>query len=98
MRSRSRTRPSGTAPAGASIRADNAPSGGTGPSARTGQTAGEVFVQLASMLAAGEEPKDGMELAGVGPVQVFPDKKLIQAQKLEALDKANIDRLVELGL
>lgn len=61
-------------------------------------TAGEVFVQLASMLAAGEEPKDGMELAGVGPVQVFPDKKLIQAQKLEALDKANIDRLVELGL
>ena len=61
-------------------------------------TAGEVFVQLASMLAAGKEPTDGMELAGVGPVQVFPDKKLIQAQKLEALDKANIDRLVELGL
>ncbi|MFT3974805.1 MAG: substrate-binding domain-containing protein [Amaricoccus sp.] len=61
-------------------------------------TAGEIFVQLGNMLAKGEEPKDGMELVGVGPVRVFPDKKLIQAQKLEALDKENIDRLVELGL
>jgi simple sugar transport system substrate-binding protein len=61
-------------------------------------TAGEIFVQLGTMLANGEEPKDGMELVGVGAVQVFPDQKLIQAQKLEALDKENIDRLVELGL
>jgi len=61
-------------------------------------TAGEIFVQLGTLLAKGEEPKDGMELVGVGPVQVFPDQKLIQAQKLEALDKENIDRLVELGL
>lgn len=61
-------------------------------------TAGEIFVQLASMLAAGKEPTDNMELTGVGPVRVYPDKKLIQAQKLESLDKENIDRLVELGL
>ena len=61
-------------------------------------TAGEIFVQLGTMLAKGEEPTDGMELVGVGPVKVYPDKKLIQAQKLEALDKENIDRLVELGL
>ncbi len=61
-------------------------------------TAGKIFVQLATMLAKGEEPKDGMELVEVGPVQVFPEKKLIQAQKLEALDKENIDRLVALGL
>jgi simple sugar transport system substrate-binding protein len=39
-----------------------------------------------------------MELVGVGPVKVYPEKKLIQAQKLEALDKENIDRLVALGL
>lgn len=61
-------------------------------------TAGEIFVQLGAMLARGEEPKDGMELVGVGAVRVLPDQKLIQAQKLEALDKENIDRLVELGL
>ncbi|PJN96544.1 LacI family transcriptional regulator, partial [Amaricoccus sp. HAR-UPW-R2A-40] len=61
-------------------------------------TAGEVFVQLSSMLAAGKEPTDGMDLPGVGPVKVFPEQKLIQAQKLESLDKENIDRLVELGL
>jgi len=61
-------------------------------------TAGEIFVQVASMLAAGKEPTDNMELTGVGPVRVYPDKKLIQAQKLELLDKANIDRLVKLGL
>jgi len=61
-------------------------------------TAGEIFVALASMLAAGKEPTDNMELTGVGPVRVYPDKKLIQAQKLESLDKDNIDRLVALGL
>ncbi len=61
-------------------------------------TAGQIFVQLAKMLAAGQEPRDGMELVEVGPVKVYPDKRLIQAQKLESLDKANIARLVALGL
>lgn len=61
-------------------------------------TAGEIFVQLAAMLASGKEPTDNMELTGVGPVHVDPGKKLIQAQKLESLDKENIDRLVALGL
>ncbi|MCB1883233.1 MAG: substrate-binding domain-containing protein [Geminicoccaceae bacterium] len=61
-------------------------------------TAGEIFVQVGNMLASGKEPTDGMDLVGVGPVKVDPEKKLIQAQKLEALDKENIDRLVDLGL
>jgi len=61
-------------------------------------TAGQIFVQVASMLAAGKEPTDNMELTDVGPVRVHADKKLIQAQKLESLDKDNIDRLVALGL
>ena len=61
-------------------------------------TAGEMFVQLGTMLAAGKEPTDGMELVGVGPVKVDPETRVIQAQKLESLDKENIDRLVELGL
>lgn len=61
-------------------------------------TAGEIFVQLGAMLARGEEPTDGMELVGVGPVKVDPETRIIQAQKLEPLDQENIDRLVELGL
>ncbi len=61
-------------------------------------TAGQIFVELAKMLAEGREPKDGMELVEVGAVKVYPEKRLIQAQKLEALDKANIARLVALGL
>ena len=55
-------------------------------------------MQLGTMLAAGEEPTDGMELPGVGAVKVDPETRIIQAQKLELLDKENIDRLVELGL
>lgn len=61
-------------------------------------TAGQCLVQVGKMLAEGKEPTDGMELVEVGPVKVYKDKRLIQAQKLEALDKANIDRLVALGL
>jgi simple sugar transport system substrate-binding protein len=61
-------------------------------------TAGEIFVQVATLLAAGKPVTDNMELTEVGPVHVDPDKRLIQAQKLEPLDKENIDRLVALGL
>lgn len=61
-------------------------------------TAGEIFVQVATLLAAGKPLTDNMELTEVGPVRINQEKRLIQAQKLEALDKANIDRLVALGL
>ncbi|MDQ0394163.1 substrate-binding domain-containing protein [Labrys monachus] len=61
-------------------------------------TAGQIFIQLAKLLAEGKQPTDGMELVEVGPVKVYPDKRLIQAQKLESLDKANIKRLADLGL
>ncbi|KAB0678842.1 substrate-binding domain-containing protein [Aureimonas leprariae] len=61
-------------------------------------TAGVIFAEVAAMLAAGKEPTDGMELAEVGKVRVYPDKKLIQAQKLESLDKENVGRLAEMGL
>ena len=60
--------------------------------------AGEALVQIGTMLAAGKQPSDGMEIVDVGPVKVYPDKRLIQGQKLEALDKANIGRLAEMGL
>jgi len=60
--------------------------------------AGEVFVRLATNLTKGETPTDGMEIEDVGKVHVDPAKRLILAQKLESLDKENIDRLVAMGL
>jgi simple sugar transport system substrate-binding protein len=60
--------------------------------------AGEVFVNLSTDLVQGKKPVDGMELPDVGKVSVDPEKRLILAQKLESLDKENIDRLVKMGL
>jgi simple sugar transport system substrate-binding protein len=60
--------------------------------------AGEVFVRVSNGLLKGVAPTDGMELEGVGKVHVDPVKRLILAQKLESLDKDNIDRLAALGL
>ncbi len=50
------------------------------------------------MLVKGETPTDGMDMPYVGKVHVDPAKRLILAQKLESLDKENIDRLVAMGL
>ena len=60
--------------------------------------AGETIVRVGTMLADGKQPTDGMTLPDLGPVQVYPEQRLIQAQKLESLDEENIGRLVELGL
>ena len=60
--------------------------------------AGEVFVRLSGDLLKGVTPTDGMEIEGVGKVHVDPAKRLILAQKLESLDKENIDRLAAMGL
>lgn len=60
--------------------------------------AGETFVRLAAMLEKGQTPTDGMELPEIGKVHVDATKRLILAQKLESLDKDNIDRLAAMGL
>jgi simple sugar transport system substrate-binding protein len=60
--------------------------------------AGETIVRVAAMLADGKTPKDGMELTDLGSVKVDSEKRLIQAQKLEAINKDSIDRLVSMGL
>ena len=60
--------------------------------------AGETIVRVAAMLADGKKLQDGMELPGLGAVTVDPDKRLVQAQKLEAINKDSIDRLVGMGL
>lgn len=60
--------------------------------------AGETIVRVGAMLAEGKQPTPGMTLPGLGAVQVEPERRLIQAQKLEPLDRENIGKLVELGL
>jgi len=60
--------------------------------------AGETIVRVGAMLASGKEPTDGMELPGLGKVKVDKEKRQIQAQKLEAINKDTIDNLVKMGL
>jgi simple sugar transport system substrate-binding protein len=60
--------------------------------------AGEAIVYVGNMLAKGEEPKDGMEIPGLGPVSVDPQTRNILAQKLQPINKETIDSLVEMGL
>lgn len=60
--------------------------------------AGETLVHLGAMIVRGEQPKDGMELPGVGPVQVDAAKRLILANKPQVIDKTTIDELVKMGL
>jgi simple sugar transport system substrate-binding protein len=62
------------------------------------ELAGETIVRVGAMLAAGKEPTDGMELEGLGKVKVDKANRQIQAQKLEAINKDTIDRLVKMGL
>lgn len=60
--------------------------------------AGETIVRVGAMLAAGKEPTDGMELAGLGKVSVDKGTRQILAQKLQPINKDTIDELVKIGL
>ena len=60
--------------------------------------AGEVIVHVAKMVIDGKEPTDGMEIPGLGKVVVDKATKNIRGQKLEAINKGSIDKLVGMGL
>ena len=60
--------------------------------------AGQTIVRVGAMLAKGETPADGAELPELGAVKVDGEKRLILAQKLEAINKGSIDQLTALGL
>ena len=60
--------------------------------------AGETIVRVGAMLARGEQPKDGMDLPGLGKVQVNPQTRQILAQKLQPINKETIDQLTAIGL
>jgi simple sugar transport system substrate-binding protein len=60
--------------------------------------AGQMIVEVAAMLARGEQPKDGMDLPSIGKAQVSVDKRLIMVPNLQAIDKSTVDDLVKMGL
>ncbi len=60
--------------------------------------AGETIIHVGAMIMRGEQPHDGMELPKLGVVQVDAEKRLILANKPQAIDKTTIDELVKLGL
>ena len=60
--------------------------------------AGEVLVRVAKMVIDGKQPTDGMTIPGVGKVAVDPVARTIRGQKLEAINKQTVDKLVAMGL
>ena len=60
--------------------------------------AGEVFVRVAGMISKGTPITDGMEIDGMGKVKVDEATHTILGNKTESLDKANLPKLVKMGL
>jgi len=60
--------------------------------------AGEVIVRVGKMIEDGQVPTDGMDIPGLGKVSVDKTKHTILGQKLEAINKDTIDKLVAMGL
>lgn len=61
-------------------------------------TAGEVFVRLAGMMQKNQPITDGMTIEGLGKVKVDEQTHTILGNNTESLDKANLPKLVKLGL
>ncbi len=60
--------------------------------------AGKVFVTISDMLLKDAEFSDGMEIEGLGVVNIDSENKDIFANKLVPLNKETIDELADLGL
>ncbi|ACX89459.1 autoinducer 2 ABC transporter substrate-binding protein [Pectobacterium parmentieri] len=62
------------------------------------KTAGEVFVRLADMMQKNQPITDGMTIEGLGKVNVDAQARTILGNNTESLDKANLPKLIEMGL
>jgi simple sugar transport system substrate-binding protein len=60
--------------------------------------AGAAIITVAKMVLDGKPITDGMEIPGLGKVSVDPEKRIIRAIKVLAIDKDTVDDLVKLGL
>lgn len=61
-------------------------------------TAGEVFVRIADMMQKKTPITDGMTIDGLGKVKVDEASRTILGNNSESLDKANLPKLVKMGL
>lgn len=61
-------------------------------------TAGEVFVRIADMMQKKAPITDGMTIEGLGKVKVDEAQHTILGNNSESLDKANLPKLVKMGL
>ncbi|MFS2220894.1 substrate-binding domain-containing protein [Pantoea sp. B65] len=61
-------------------------------------TAGEVFIRVADMMQKKQPITNGMTIEGLGKVQVDEQTHTILGNSTESLDKANLPKLVKLGL
>ncbi|WP_368928445.1 substrate-binding domain-containing protein [Mixta calida] len=61
-------------------------------------TAGEVFVRIADMMQKKEPITDGMTIEGLGSVKVDAANHTLLGNNSESLDKANLPKLVKMGL
>ncbi len=58
--------------------------------------AGYALVQLGNLLATGVTPTDGMDIPGLGPVQLGPEERTLRANKMLDINPDTIDKLAEL--
>ena len=58
--------------------------------------AGYAMVQLGNLLATGKKPVDGMEIPGLGPIQLGPEERTIRANKMLDINPESIDELAKL--
>lgn len=60
--------------------------------------AGRAIVHVAALLVKGDQPTDRMTIPDLGEVRVSADNRLIQALRLETVNRRTIDHLVAMGL
>jgi simple sugar transport system substrate-binding protein len=60
--------------------------------------AGTAIITVAKMVLDGKPITDGMEIPGLGKVSVDPEKRVIRAIKVLAIDKSTVDELAAMGL
>jgi simple sugar transport system substrate-binding protein len=61
-------------------------------------TAGEVFIRVADMIEKKQPFTDGMTIEGLGNVKVDEKNHTLLGNNTESLDKANLPKLVKMGL
>jgi simple sugar transport system substrate-binding protein len=60
--------------------------------------AGRAIATLGAKLIRGEKPADVTYIPEIGPVQVYPEQHLIQASRIEVVNRRTIDQLIAAGL